>query len=142
MLLMEIPSQKPLSELKEENPKQRLITRQPRRKRRPGRPKGKKNKIKPCRFELTPAGYILCHQCETEWATIRLAVEDGVRLSYNLVRSVSYSSGNPVFQTTEWRKALIDYRRYGLRTPNAVKESLDNEIRHLTGKLGGRLGIF
>lgn len=90
---------------------------------------------------MTPAGYILSRRCEAEWRTLMQTVNGGVRLGYRLLLSIGYSSDNPVFKTAEWRLALIDYRRYGLRTPNAVKEDLDREMRLLAEKFKGRLGI-
>lgn len=141
MLLMEIPEQKSLIRLHKEDPGQRLITKAPRQKRRRGRPRSNGIPKRPCRFELTPVGYLLCHRCETEWLMLTHAVEDGAKLCYRLILSISYSSDNPVFRTEEWRRALIDFRRYGLRTPNAVKEDLDREIRYLAEKLCGRLEI-
>lgn len=37
------------------------------------------------------------------------------RISYNLIETISLNSANPAFQSARFRRALISYRRFGLR---------------------------
>lgn len=137
MLKLEIPQQHKLEGFRKAHGQVKRITSKPKQKikRKRGRPKGRKNRPRLSSFELTPAGYFLCHNCETEWLMLSRLMDDGVRVSYRTLLSLSYSSDNPAFRSEEWRLALIDYKKYGKRTPNAVKPSLEAEIGHIMTKL-------
>lgn len=37
------------------------------------------------------------------------------KISYNLIETISINSTNPAFQSARFRRALISYRRFGLR---------------------------
>lgn len=86
-------------------------------------------------FGRTPLGRYLLHRCPLEYRLIRDSIASR-RIPVNLVEAVAYASDNPAFKTVEFRKALIDFRKYGLRTPNAVQFDVDAEIKLILAKLG------
>lgn len=51
------------------------------------------------------------------------------------IEQIAYHSDNPAFQSAEFRKALGDYRKYKMHTPNPAGFDLDNEIKTIKTRL-------
>lgn len=56
-------------------------------------------------------------------------------ITADLVEIIAYQSSNPSFQSTDFRKALSDFRKYKCRTPNRAQFNLDSEIAAIKRKL-------
>lgn len=78
------------------------------RKSRPGR-KRKKRK-----FDETRIGHLLKHEAPDEYSLVLSVYSPFAAPSADLIEAISYSSSNPLFKKPKFRKALIDYRRFGL----------------------------
>lgn len=53
------------------------------------------------------------------------------RINVDAIERFSLASDNPAFKTKKFREALLDYRRYKLRTPNAHKITLKDELFYI-----------
>ena len=55
-----------------------------------------------------------------------------------LIEAVGYASDDPFFKKEKFRRCLIDYRKYGIRPPKPVFDSVDKELYyiHLRRKKG------
>ena len=58
------------------------------------------------------------------------------RIDLNMIEAFSYTSDNPAFRTLAFREALLDFRKYGCRTKNAVKFDVDKEVKKIKKNLG------
>jgi hypothetical protein len=78
-------------------------------------------------FEETRLGYFLLHEAPVEYTLITETICRRGTPSADLIEQVGYSSTNPLFKKPKFRRALIEYRKYGLypgppAKTNAVKE--------------------
>ena len=58
-------------------------------------------------------------------------VSGGREPNADLVESISYASLNPLFRKAKFRRALIEYRKFGCHTHHPKKTSIKTEIRYL-----------
>lgn len=90
-----------------------------------------------CLFEETPLGYLLMRECPVEWRLIQETYKtsnDKIKL-VNTIKSYALTSSNPLFKTRDFQDALIDYERFGLKTPNRVLPQKDEEVRVIRDKV-------
>lgn len=74
--------------------------------------RGRKRKRR--RFDDTRVGHLLKYEAPLEYSLIVGAYAKGGVPSANLIEQVGYISTNPLFRKPKFRKALIEYRKYGL----------------------------
>ena len=74
--------------------------------------RGRKRKRR--RFEDTRVGHLLKYEAPLEYGLITSVYAKGGVPSHNLIEHVGYASSNPLFKKPKFRKALIEYRKYGL----------------------------
>ena len=108
---------------------------QPKKKQKRKKPARKKNKIVRTIFKYTPLGDFLIRNCPEEYNLITKTRAEGMNITADLVEMIAYRSDNPSFQTTAFRKALSDFRRYKCRTPNKATFSLNAEIETIKRRL-------
>lgn len=73
------------------------------------------------RFEETAVGHYLYVYAPIEfyllmeWRNALRVGRRGMRITYNQIETLSMCSDNPVFRSAGFRRALISFRRFGLR---------------------------
>ena len=113
--------------------RKKMVRKRGRPRKRKGRPPRAKN------FRNIPLGRFLYKNCPLEW---RLITEN-IKLDYfwhraEFIEGVCLSSDNPIFKTSAFRKALGDFRRYGMHTPNKQDYTIDDEIEMIKKRVGIR----
>ena len=91
-----------------------------------------------CSFTETPLGRLFVRECPVEWDLIQNTYGlqgNGTQL-VGVIRNYALSSDNPIFRTREFQNALIDYERFGLRTPNKVRLHKSKEIEAIRNMIG------
>ena len=93
----------------------------PGRPRKPKRKKtqGRKPKNRP--FEDTNLGYYLQHEAPIEYGLIKSVLGDHQAPSADFVEAISYASINPLFRKPKFRRALMEYREYGVHLKHRHK---------------------
>lgn len=110
---------------KEDSP--RPSKKQKQNRKRKGATQAKKSNKRSATFEDTPLGYFLMTRCPLEYKLLIESVRKK-KINANLIEAFVYTSDNEAFRTLAFRKALIDYRRYGKRTPNKVVFNVDKVV--------------
>lgn len=106
-----------------------MKTKVKKRKRKPGRPKG--HRLKP--FDQTRIGFLLKHEVPIEYQLL-MEVTENLKLrapSSELIEAVGYASNDPFFRKTKYWRCLMDYKKYGLRPPVAVKTNVSKELYYI-----------
>lgn len=49
-------------------------------------------------------------------------------ISYQAIETIAYNSDNPAFKSVRFRKAMIDYRRFGLQHRKKVKWTISDAV--------------
>lgn len=98
------------------------------RKGKPRKPLGRK-KIRR-NFTETKLGFYLQHKTPLEFSLIMKSSGSSAP-SANLIESLSYISLDPYFKTPQFRRALIEYRLFGLYPKRPVKPQLFKELRYI-----------
>ena len=80
-------------------------------------------------FDQTRIGYLMKHITPLEYRLILEA--GGAAPPIELIESLSYCSLDPFFKTTEFRKALIEYRRVGLRPYKPINGDIHKEMHYI-----------
>ena len=81
------------------------------------------------KFNETHIGYLLEHITPLEYRLILEA--GGVAPPPDLIEALSYSSLDPFFRTDEFRQALMEYRKTGLRPFKALKPNANKELYYI-----------
>ena len=112
----------------------------PKPKRGKGRPKGswtKKRRKKPIEsihFDDTPLGYFLKHECPEEWEIVKELCNTRSGVNPYLIDTIMRTSGNEIFKTPRFRRAIADYKKHGLKT-TPVEQNLEYEIELIRKRL-------
>lgn len=69
------------------------------------------------------------HLCPLEW---KLLTESGIKseISPELIDKIAIASDDDFFHSEAYRKALIDYRKFGVATPNRIIRTVAKEIKY------------
>lgn len=97
--------------------------------RKPGRPKGYSLK----RFDQTRIGFLLAHEVPIEYKLLMETVKS-LKLSSpsaELIEAIAYASNDPFFRKTKFWRCLMDYKKYGLRPPYAIKTNVHKELYYI-----------
>lgn len=54
--------------------------------------------------------------------------ERGISINHNTIEAIALNSDNPVFKTARFRRALITYRRFGMRPLEKAVWSLKDAL--------------
>ena len=74
----------------------------------------------------------MIHECPLEFELLKeIFGKVCIRNNVYLVESFAYSSDNPFFKTETFRKALLDYKKYGCRTPNRMPDDAERELVYI-----------
>ena len=137
MLKMRFPVMGDLTKF-QPSQQEKPLSKPPRKNRTKARKKEKRlqKRHRSVPFRQTPLGNFLATQCPVEYELLYESAVLTGRIDINVIEAFSYTSDNPAFRTTAFRKALVDFRRHGCRTDNAVKFDVDDEVRKIKEKLG------
>lgn len=94
-------------------PKSKKSKKEPSRKARKGRKPRRK------RFEDIRLGYLMRYRAPIEFALIVDSCGAKDAPSADIIEKLAYISDNKFFRTIQFRRALIDYRKNGLRSKKA-----------------------
>lgn len=94
-------------------PKSKKSKKEPSRKARKGRKPRRK------RFEDIRLGYLMRYRAPIEFALIVDSCGTKDAPSADIIEKLAYISENKFFRTIQFRRALIDYRKNGLRSKKA-----------------------
>lgn len=78
-------------------------------------------------FQETKIGHFLINEAPLEYSIIINSYAQGTAPHPDLIESIGYKSPNPLFKKQKFRRALIDYRNYGLYSGRPKKTSKDIE---------------
>lgn len=100
----------------------------------PEPPRKRKRKRKIREFDQTDIGFLLKHEAPLEYELIYNRICGKRTPSADLIEQVGYSSSTPLFRKPKFRRALIEYRKTGLRCgiprkPNPKTEIYYKELR-------------
>ena len=73
---------------------------------------GRKRKKR--KFDQTRVGHLLKYEAPDEYALILSVYSLQAAPSADLIEAIGYSSSNALFKKPKFRRALIEYRRFGL----------------------------
>lgn len=59
----------------------------------------------------------------------------------DFIENVCQSSTDPIFKTAAFRKALADFRKYGMYTPNRREYTIMDELEGIRNRLGIDKGV-
>ncbi len=116
-------------------PKQNKL---PKKRKRPPKKRGRKRLIRP--FESIGLGRSLMLHAPMEYDMI-MAATGGEPPEPDLIEHISYSSINPYFQSSVFRRLLIAYRKNGCTqenpskppTPEMIKRAMQRRRRQIYG---------
>lgn len=96
------------------------------------RPRSKrKRKLKQkSSFVETKLGYLISRTAPLEYSII-LEVSGDCAPSADMIEALSYVSLDPIFRTADFRLALMEYRKTGLRPPRVVKPVVSKELKYI-----------
>lgn len=120
----------------------KLIKLEERLKRKPPKKKSKPRERSPRpqkakSFRNTPLGRFLYQNCPVEWKLITESIKfDKVRYKADFIENVCLSSGNPIFNSPEFRKVLGDFRKYKMCTPNQKEYTVEDELEAIRKRTG------
>lgn len=133
MIVIQLPQPQKLSSL---SPDSEVIV--PARKKRKyrKRKKERREKIERQKFENTPVGYLIKHECPLEWKLLN-EIRKINRQVINAAFLEQFADilDNRVFKTERFRTALEDFRTYGFRTPNKMEFDLDDELKYIRDRI-------
>ena len=109
---------------------QNQIQANPKQKSQNKRSAKRRRKLKRREFYETRLGHFIQHEAPLEYDLI-MDVSGGREPNADLVESISYASLNPLFRKAKFRRALIEYRKFGCHTHHPKKTSIKTEIRYL-----------
>lgn len=141
MITIQLPEPRPMEKL---NRNHKPILRKPPRGKvsQRKRAKTKSHRNRRCAFEETPIGYLISHECPIEWQFIMdVKQAKGLAITPDFIENFCYMTDNPVFKTEKYRRALIDFRKYGFYTPNLIEFNLNDELRRIRDRLTHRKGL-
>lgn len=81
-----------------------------------------------CRFDETPLGYLLKHECPLEWSMLSSIALTKKRVNADLILQGVMTSGNPIFNSDRFVAAIKDFKQNGLRTPNRQEDNLERDL--------------
>ena len=90
----------------------------------------RKRKLKRREFYETRLGHFIQHEASLEYGLI-MDVSGGKEPNADLIESISYASLNPLFRKAKFRRALIEYRKFGCHTHHPKRTSAKTEIRYM-----------
>lgn len=82
-------------------------------------------------FDETRLGHFLKHEAPFEYKLIMDANGAISDPSADFIEAISYSSSNPLFKKTKFRRCLIEYRKYGLYCGRAIKTNANIELYYI-----------
>lgn len=50
-----------------------------------------------------------------EYSALQKQIKNNPKIFYNILETLAYNSNNPIFRTSRFRHAMIEYRRFGNR---------------------------
>ncbi len=107
-----------------------LKTKKKRRKKyKPRKKLGRKRKKR--LFDETRVGYFLKHEAPVEYGLIIDVCGSQTPPSADFIETIGYASLNPLFRKPKFRKALIEYRKYGLYSGPPKKSKAEIELYYI-----------
>ena len=88
-----------------------------------------------CRFDETPLGYLLKHECPLEWSMLCDIATTKKRADVNLILYGIMSSGNPLFDSDRYVSAIKDFKENGFYTPSPQRPDLERELSYIETSL-------
>lgn len=104
-------------------------TQKPQKKRKHSKSLGRKKKKRT--FDETRIGFFLKHEAPLEYDIIFNQICGRSAPTADLIEQVGYASLNPLFKKPKFRKALIEYRKYGLYCGKPVSSDAKTEMYYI-----------
>lgn len=112
-----------MNQLKQPKPKKR------RKRPKPPQKRGRKRKRRD--FDETRIGFFLKHEAPVEYDLLMNKLCNNRAPTADLIEQVGYASLNPLFKKTKFRRALIEYRKYGLYSGKPVTTDPETELFYI-----------
>lgn len=94
-------------------------------------PKSRGRKRKKRTFDETRIGFFLKHEAPLEYDLIYNQMCGKGAPTADLIEQVGYSSFNPLFKKPKFRRALIEYRQYGLYCGKPISSDAKTEMYYI-----------
>ena len=100
---------------------------------RPKKPQGKQRGRKRLKreFDQTKVGFFLKHEAPIEYELLCNKLCSNRAPSADLIEQIGYSSLNPLFKKAKFRRALIEYRKYGLYSGKPIETDAKTELFYI-----------
>ena len=104
-------------------------TQKPEKKQKRQKSPGRKRKKRT--FDETRIGFFLKHEAPLEYDLIYNQICGRGAPTADLIEQVGYSSLNPLFKKPKFRRALIEYRKYGLYCGKPASSDAQTEMYYI-----------